>query len=754
MKRWQRIFWQWRGVLVTAPSVAAIVLLLRLTGLLQAWEWAAYDQYMRLRGNEPTDERVVIVGLDENDISALSQSTVSDEVMARLIEQLKAQSPRAIGLDFYRDLPVEPGHDALVDIYETTPYLVGIRKAIGEAGRDTVAPPPMLAALGQVGANDLVVDADNTVRRGLLSFQDSDGHAVYSLSLYLALLYLEPEGIGPEMVTENSWWLGRSLFSPFSASSGGYVRAADEGYQKIINYRGASRSFETVSFMDVLDQKVPSDWATDRVVLIGAVGESSNDYFYTPYSSTLLSLPETMAGVEVHANLTSQIISAAIEGRPLTRSWSEPVEWLWVLLWSGAGALMMWQFGQSNRQTRRGWQRELVIGSAIALLGGSTYVPFLYGWWLPVVPAFLAATGSAVSVMAYLARSAGDIRRTFGRYLSDEIVTTLLESPEGQKLGGERREITILTSDLRGFTATSERLPPETVIKVLNFYLGRMADVIARHNGTIDEFMGDGILILFGAPIQRVDDAKRAVACAVDMQLAMGDVNKTVREWGLAPLEMGIGIHTGEVVVGNIGSEKRTKYGVVGGPVNLTYRIESFTTGGQIFISKETRQAAAPVVLVRGEQTVKPKGVAEPITIYDISGVDAPYHLSLTEEKDTFYPLLQPIPVQFSLLQGKHIDSSMAQGCITQLSEKGAILTMAMQGKTVDAPPVLETLTNIKLNLLSDEGGTKSEDAYAKVLEKKTTSESSAFSIRFTAKPPAVAALLEDCLRQLMALDE
>ncbi|MEL6250183.1 MAG: CHASE2 domain-containing protein, partial [Cyanobacteria bacterium J06627_15] len=135
MKRWQRKFWQWRGVLITAPSVAAIVLLLRLAGLLQAWEWAAYDQYMRLRSNEPTDERVVIVGLDENDIQALGQSTVSDEVMAQLIAQLKAQSPRAIGLDFYRDLPVHPGHETLVDIYETTPYLIGIRKAIGEAGR-------------------------------------------------------------------------------------------------------------------------------------------------------------------------------------------------------------------------------------------------------------------------------------------------------------------------------------------------------------------------------------------------------------------------------------------------------------------------------------------------------------------------------------------------------------------------------------------------------------------------------------------
>ena len=163
-------------------------------------------------------------------------------------------------------------------------------------------------------------------------------------------------------------------------------------------------------------------------------------------------------------------------------------------------------------------------------------------------------------ITAYIARSAQDIRKTFGRYLTDEVVATLLESPEGLQLGGEHRKITILTSDLRGFTATSERLPPEEVVKILNFYLGYMADVITKYQGTIDEFMGDGILVLFGAPIAREDDPARAVACAIDMQLVMEPINKQIKEWGLTPLEMGIGINTGEVVVGNIGSLKRTKY--------------------------------------------------------------------------------------------------------------------------------------------------------------------------------------------------
>ena len=735
MKKWRQFFWRWRGVLTITPGVAAVVILMRSVGLLQPWEWAVFDQYMRLRPAEATDSRVVIVGIDESDIETLKQPLITDETLAQLIEALKAQSPRAIGLDLYRDLPVTPGEQALLNTFNSTPNLIGIRKVVGESGREIVAPPPALAALGQVGANDLVTDADNTIRRGLFYVKDVEGNTVYSLSLYLALLHLEAERIAPEMAAEDVWWLGEALFKPFESSSGSYIRADDRGYQQIINYRGAARSFETVSLLDVLNQQVPSDWATDKVVLIGAVSESSKDIFHTPYSAALLALPEPMAGVEIHANLTSQIISAALDGRSLIKSWPEPVEWGWILLWSAAGAGLVWHYGKSNKPTQHRWKREVSEVGALALLGASTYVPFLYGWWLPVVPAFLAAVGSAVAVTAYQARSAKDIRRTFGRYLSDEIVTTLLENPEGQKLGGDRRCITILTSDLRGFTATSERLPPETVIKVLNFYLGCMADVITRYQGTIDEFMGDGILVLFGAPIKREHDAQRAIACAVDMQIAMATVNETITSWGLSPLEMGIGIHTGEVVVGNIGSEKRTKYGIVGSPVNLTYRIESFTTGGQILISDETRQAVGIDILeISSQQQVSPKGVARPITIYDVKGIGAPYNLSLQSELETFVPLANPLSVCFSVLEGKHINNSNTQGHLVEISSKGALLTVE------DATLLpLTALDNLKLNFFFPDADDSSEDSYAKVLRPAAMSNS--FYIRFTAQPQETATL-------------
>lgn len=743
----KQFLWQTRGVWITTPSVAGLVILLRLAGLLQSLEWSAFDQYMRRRPQKPPDERIAIVGIDEADLHRRNESIIPDSTLAELLEKLKAQQPRAIGMDIYRDLPVHPGHQALVEVFKSTPNLIGIQKVAGKMGRETVAPPPVLKEKGQVGANDLIFDGDNRVRRGLIYLTDNE-ETVYSFSLHLALQYLDKEGIVPEIVegTDN-WKLGKTVFVPFEANDGGYVRSDAGGYQLLINYRGGSRHFETVSMTDILEDRVPPDWGRDRIILIGKVGESFKDLFFTPYSRSLFALPVPVAGVEIHAHLTSQIISAALVGRPLIKTWNEPVEWLWILFWSGVGATISWQLRYVDGVRILSWRRWASFIVAGGILLGSTYIAFLGGWWLPVIPPFLALAGSAAAITAYIARNAVEIRKTFGRYLTDQVVANLLESPLGLKLGGERRKITILTSDLRGFTATSERLSPEEVIKILNLYLGFMVDAIAKYQGTIDEFMGDGILVLFGAPTSREDDAKRAVACAVEMQLAMDSVNKQIEQWGLPPLEMGIGINTGEVVVGNIGSEKRTKYGVVGSQVNLTYRIESYTTGGQILISEPTLKDAGPIVIIAGQKEVLPKGVKQPIIIYEVGGIGGKYNLSLSKKEEIFFPLSEVIPIQYRLLEGKHIGDILFKGSLVQLSAKSAQVCSDNEEQQ-GIPP---GLSNIKLNLLTPaQKAELSEDVYAKVLEK--SAENQNFYICFTAKPPEVEAQLNS-LYQLIKLN-
>ncbi len=220
-----------------------------------------------------------------------------------------------------------------------------------------------------------------------------------------------------------------------------------------------------------------------------------------------------------------------------------------------------------------------------------------------------------------------------------------------------------------------------------------MADVITKYGGTIDEFMGDGILVLFGAPTSQDDDALRAVACGVEMQLALREVNEQITGLGLQPLEMGIGINTGEVVVGNIGSEKRTKYGVVGAQVNLTYRIESYTTGGQIFISESTLNVAGDRVQVNGSRTVQPKGIKDPVVICDVAGVGEPYNLSLAVEKQKYIPLQAPLLLDYICLEGKHITDQVMPGILQELSAKGGFVQIP---KDQDCP---DSLTNIKINL-------------------------------------------------------
>lgn len=737
----KQLVWEWRGVFIAAPSMTGIVILLRLAGLLQSMEWAVFDLYMRWRPLEAPDRRIAIVAIDEADMKTIGQGYIPDGVYAELLEKLNQRQPRLIGLDVYRDLPFEPGHDRLVEVFESTDNIIGIEKVIGDRDREAVSAPPALKAKNRVGANDLNIDEDNRVRRALLSVKKENEETFYSLSVHLALTYLYQQGISPKIVerTDNWWQLGETIFVPFEGHDGSYVRADDGGYQVLLNYRGPARHFETVSMTDILQDRVPPEWGRDRIILIGAVGESFQDLFSTPYTKTP---SERMAGVEIHANITSLIISAALDNRPLLKSWYEPIEWLWILLWSSIGATLAWQLRYAGGVSDFSLKKAASPIIAASVLFGSTYAAFLWGWWIPFIPPLLGLADSAFAITFYIARTAVKIRQTFGRYLTDEVVANLLESPEGLELGGKRQKITILTSDLRGFTALSERLSPEDVVKILNLYLAEMLDVISEHKGTIDKFMGDGILVLFGAPTAKEDDAERAVACAIAMQLAMASVNTNMKELDLPELGMGIGINTGECVVGNIGSEKHTEYTVIGSQMNLTFRIETYTTGSQILISESTlNEVGAELLRIDGSKQVKPKGVKEDIVIYDIGGIKGKYNLFISKEEEKYFPLDPEIPLQYTILEGKHISEQMLTGRLVNLSAKGALIHVNGALETLPSP-----LTNIKLNLLSN-AVEVSEDVYAKVLE--SPAEKGQFYVHFTAKPPKVAAQLDTLYKLL-----
>ncbi|MBU7585897.1 MAG: adenylate/guanylate cyclase domain-containing protein [Nostoc sp. TH1S01] len=726
--------WQWRGVLFAVPSVTALVIGLRLMGWLQLLELVTLDHFFQLRPSEPVDSRIVIVEINEADVRQQTQWPMTDAALARVLEQIKQQKPRAIGLDIYRDLPVNPGHQALVKVFASTPNIIGVQKVSETIDSSAVNASPILKQRNQVGSNDLPIDGDGRIRRGLLYANLKNDEVLESFALKLALLYLKPEGITekPSANNPNYLQLGKGIFPIFEANDGGYVNVNAGSYQVLINYRGRIQEFTKISLKQVQENRIPPDLMRDKVVLIGATAESLKDLFYTPYTSFFAG-SERMAGVTIHANLVSQILSAAIDGRHQIQSLPEPLEYLWILSWSIAGATLCWvQRHSSHQKIRLPINVVLTTGTLL----GSSFIAFLAGWWIPVVPSFLALAGSAIAVTQYIAESASGMRKTFGRYLTDEVVANLLENPAGLKIGGDRRKVTLLFSDLRGFSAMSEQLSPEQVVTILNFYLGTMTEVINQYKGTINEFMGDGIFVIFGAPINRPDDSQRAITCAVAMQLAMQQVNEHNKKMNLPILEMGIGINTGEVVAGNIGSQKRAQYTVIGSHVNLASRIETYTVGGQVLISENTLKDANIELHIGSQMRIEPKGMREPITIYEVRGVGGQYNLLLPNDDAGIVTLTQPILVEYTVLQGKQAVGTAFQGELISLSEKVAQL------RSLNS---LEILNNLKLKLLDTELTTE-EFIYAKVIKKSDIDEH-IVTIRFTSLPPKAIALLDKLMK-------
>jgi adenylate cyclase len=331
-------------------------------------------------------------------------------------------------------------------------------------------------------------------------------------------------------------------------------------------------------------------------------------------------------------------------------------------------------------------------------------------------------------------RSKKFIRGTFSKYLAPAVVDEMLRDPNKMRLGGDNQRLTIMMSDLRGFTAMAERLKPEQVLSVLNHYLGTMADIIVDYQGTIDEFIGDAILVIFGAPISRPDDARRAVACALAMQLAMKGINAHNATLGLPAIEMGIALNTGEVIVGNIGSQKHIKYGVVGSHVNLTARIESNTVGGQLLISGTTLDLAGADLKIGEKQLIVAKGFPDPIPAFEIRGIGGEYNLFLEDIDLGLVELATPAEVRYRVMKSKNEEGP---------EQVGRLRTLSPMGATLECEAALEAFKNLKIRLVAASGELVEGDLYGKVIE-----AGSPCTLRFTAVPPPVAAAIAERLAQ------
>ena len=405
---------QERRVLLTSGAVTVLTFIIRLFGLLQSAELAAFDQLFRLRPPEAVDERILIVGIDEEDIENADAWPIPDQDMAELLQKLHSYQPSAIGLDVYRDLAVEPGHELLQETMTGIPNLIGIEK-IEDLTETGVAAPEILQSKNMVGFNNVVLDSDGKVRRHLLYWHVGDEPRT-SFALRLALIHLEKQGINPQpsKVNPDYLQLGQGVFYPVKRNSGSYVWLDQRGYQVLANFRDPHK-FNRVKMRDVLNGRVDVKQVQDKIVLVGVTAPSVKDIFFTPYSSHLWGASEPIYGVELQANVVSQILSSALDGRPMIMVWADIWELICIFAWSIMGAIIVSRL----RSPHRILQCFLLTG---AILGGITYLAFLLGWWLPLLPSVLGLGGSAIVITAQIAHQQGELKR------SKEFLRTIIDN--------------------------------------------------------------------------------------------------------------------------------------------------------------------------------------------------------------------------------------------------------------------------------------------------------------------------------------
>lgn len=416
-----------------APCVAGLVIAGSFTGIYQALEWSTLDRWFRLRSSETKESRLVVINVGESDISELGEWPITDGTLAKLLTKIKQQQPRAVGLDIYRDLKQgdRAGQQQLEQVFKSTPNLIGVEKVVGE----TVKPPPILKQQRQVAMADLLLDADGKVRRSLISTRFDDGELILGLGVKLALMYLEQEQITLQSGDrQGTLKLGKATFTALRDNEGGYINLDTGGYQTLLNFRGEKDQFLQTSLTKVLQGEISDDLFRGRIVLIGSTAPSLKDLFHTPYTGNSARVQE-MPGVYVHANVASQILSSALDGRHLLKGIAEIGEWIWILGWSFVGANLSIILLEMNLLQKDSLsQIKLGLIGAIVPVGilvGSSYLLFLNGIWIPTIAPLIALGAASFAATGYYHQNQKKIaftdgltkipnRRFFDRYLEQQ----------------------------------------------------------------------------------------------------------------------------------------------------------------------------------------------------------------------------------------------------------------------------------------------------------------------------------------------
>ena len=593
--------------LMVANLVALLLLPLRETGWLQGLELSAYDTLVTFFAGAQQSDRVVLVVTTEEDINRFGYP-IRDNELAAVLARVFAGAPKAVGVDLYRDLPMPPGNEELQAIQRAQDNLYWVFK-LPDEGNIGVPPPPALRASGREVLADHVTDAGGVVRRALLLAADERAGSNWrTMGVALAERY-----IGQQLRTiDNDLVLGQGRIPLLDQPYGPYARVDAAGYQMLFDFRGGHRRFRQISFAEIIDKPELAAALRDRLVVVGTAALSIKDNFATPFS-TGWGGEGPLMGLALHAHLADQLIRLAKgETRnpvPLPRAVDHFAIWaaamagaaLTVLVWRVLVVLVALILGLG-----------LVIGAAVWSFGGA-------GLLVPAVPVALAWVLSA-AVCNFVMLSVGrreriQLRRSFESYLDPRIITQMLQGDTLPSFGGEHRELTAIFTDIADFTTTAETMDAATVAGMLGDYFGVLSDVVVENGGLVNDFIGDGLLVLFGAPMGQPDHADRAVATALAMDVAAQRFTAGLNARGIRWGHTRVGVHTGMALVGNIGTHGKLKYGALGDTLNVASRVEGLNKyiGSRIAVSGETaalcrRQTFRPVgnIVVKGRKNALP----------------------------------------------------------------------------------------------------------------------------------------------------
>jgi len=615
-------------------AITLSVLYLVNFGFFGILEQKTLDMRFIVRGKVAPGPETVIAAIDEKSINKIGRFPWTRSVWGRVVDRLVEEGAKVIVFDvFFTETENVDSDDlfqsaimrsgrvimpVVFDITEedykesgfTDRKLDFMAKSAYSVLKNTDEPfsplqakmvlptlPRLSSVANSIAHINMLADEDGTLRWEMLAI-GYDGDYYPPIGLQAAWLY---RGLKKEDLV---------LDFKGKVNLGSSTIPIDGNGRMLINYRGPAGTFPVYSVSDILDRTTPSGTFKDKIVLIGATALGIYDLRVTPFSPN-------MAGIEKHANVVDNIL----RGDFIHRNDSSVVFLIFLF------AILL-----GITIPRLGATAGAVL--VLALLAGyfvAVYCLFVTKgiWFNLVYPSFALFFGyTSQTAYRFFAeeRRARNIRKMFSSYVSKRIVDELIRDPSKAKLGGERKEITVLFSDIRGFTSFSEKHEPEEVVSILNEYLGAMTNIVFDHEGTLDKFVGDAVMALWGAPVAQPDHARRAVRCAIAMIEKLEELQKKWAAEGKTALDIGIGINTGDMVVGNMGAEgKKMDYTVIGDNVNLAARVEDLTRqyNNHIIITELTYNKVKDIVNVNELGSVTVKGKQHPVVIYDLVGVKA-----------------------------------------------------------------------------------------------------------------------------------